>query len=196
MSKVVGITGGIGSGKTTVASMFSNYGIPVYIADLEAKKLMNRSKVIRRKLIALFGENAYTQDGLNKKFIADKIFNDQLLLEKMNQIIHPKVASHFKRWLKKQETPYVLKEAAIFFENGSYKQLDAIITVTASVEDKINRVIKRDNTTRKKVLAIMSNQWDDAKKVALSDYVIENNTLENTKNQVAEIHNRILKNLA
>ena len=193
MLKVIGITGGIGSAKTTVAKMFGTYGIPVYIADQEAKSLMNRSKVIRRKLIALFGDKAYTQEGLNKKFIADKIFNNKLLLKQMNEIVHPKVASHFKRWLKKQNAPYVLKEAAILFENGSYKQLDAIITVTASMEDKINRVIKRDNTTRDKILAIMGNQWDDTKKIALSDYVIKNDELENTMKQVAKIHQTILK---
>ena len=101
--KIIGLTGGIGSGKTTVAKMFRDLGIPVYIADLEAKLLTNRSKVIRRKLIALLGEKSYTLKGLNTKYVADKIFNDELLLKEVNNIIHPKVASHFKRWCKKQD---------------------------------------------------------------------------------------------
>ena len=114
---VVGLTGGIGSGKTTVGSFFESFGIPIYIADKEAKGLMNRSKVIKRKLIELFGESAYEKGQLNRTYLATKIFSDKELLSKMNAIIHPKVASHFKRWLKKQDAPYVIKEAAIIFEN-------------------------------------------------------------------------------
>ena len=115
--KIVGLTGGIGSGKTTVANMFRAFGISIYIADEEAKKLMASSKIIKRKLIALFGEKAYDNDALNKPFIADLIFKNSSLLEKMNAIIHPRVASHFKKWLIKQKSPYVIKEAAILFEN-------------------------------------------------------------------------------
>lgn len=196
MTKVIGLTGGIGSGKTTVAKMFSELGVPVYIADVEAKKLMNRSKVIRRKLITLFGEEAYIDDELNRAFIAKKIFADEVLLKEMNQIVHPKVAAHFKKWLKKQNTGYVIKEAAILFENDSYKELDAIITVTAPLEERIKRVIKRDNTTREKVFAIINNQWEDEKKVALSDYVIENINIETTRIQVKKIHFKILENMA
>lgn len=195
MSKVVGLTGGIGSGKTTVAKMFTALGVPVYIADIEAKALMKRSKVIKRKLIQLFGNKAYTNNDLNKKYIANKIFNDKQLLEKMNQIVHPKVASHFKRWLKKQNTPYIIKEAAILFENGSYKELDFIILVTAPLEERIQRVTERDNTTPDKVMAIVNNQWNDDKKANLSDYLIENTDLVNTKEQVDNIHKNILKNI-
>ena len=121
--KIVGLTGGIGSGKTTVANFFKELEIPVYISDIEAKALMIRSKVIKRKLIQLFGDEAYSSEKLNKSFIANKIFNDKTLLEKMNSIVHPKVGSHFKKWLKKQDAPYVIKEAAIFFENNTYKNL-------------------------------------------------------------------------
>ena len=193
MCIVVGLTGGIGSGKTTVAKMFEELGVPIYIADIEAKKLINRSKVIKRKLITLFGEEAYINNKINRVFIANQIFNNQDLLNKMNQIVHPKVASHFKRWLKKQASPFVIKEAAIFFENGSYKDLDAIITVTASIEERIKRVTQRDNSTKEKVLAVMKNQWDDKKKVELSDYVIYNTDLDSTQKQVVEIHQDILK---
>ena len=148
--KIVGLTGGIGSGKTTVANFFSQLGVPVYIADLEAKGLMKRSKVIKRKLLQLFGKDAYIGVDINKPYIASKIFNDVSLLEKMNNIVHPKVASHFKRWLKKQDAPYVIKEAAIIFENGSYQSLDFIITVIASENIRIKRVMARDQSTEKK----------------------------------------------
>lgn len=193
MCKVVGLTGGIGSGKTTVAKMFEQLGVPIYIADIEAKGLMNRSKIIKRKLTAIFGKNAYVEGKLNRAFIASKIFKNDELLQQMNNIVHPKVASHFKRWLKKQQAIYVIKEAAILFENGSYEKLDAVITVTAPKEVKIDRVIKRDNSSKEKVLAIMDNQWEDSKKVKLSDFVITNIELEKTQKQVEEIHQKISK---
>ncbi len=191
--KIVGLTGGIGSGKTTVANMFLSLGIPVYIADQEAKKLMATSKVIKRKLTALFGEMAYTNDALNRSFIANIIFNDKRYLDQMNAIVHPKVAQHFNRWVKKQKAPYVIKEAAILFENGSYKHCDVVITVVAPKNLRMQRVIERDATTKVKVNAIMQNQWDDDKRIALSDYVIENTLLENTKEQVLDVHKSIIK---
>ncbi|MDO7172832.1 dephospho-CoA kinase [Mariniflexile sp. AS56] len=190
--KIVGLTGGIGSGKTTVAKQFAALGIPVYIADEEAKKLMNTSKVIKRKLIELFGNEAYVNNQLNKPFIANIIFNDTSYLQKMNAIVHPRVATHFKKWQSKQNAPYVIKEVAILFENGGYKQCDYVITVTAPKALRIERLLKRDNTTTDKVEAIMKNQWSDAEKVKLSNYVISNTTLENTTNQVSEIHNKML----
>jgi len=191
--KIVGLTGGIGSGKTTVANYFKELGVPVYTADIEAKGLMKRSKVIRRKLIQLFGEKAYSQKELNKPFIANKIFNDKSLLEKMNAIVHPKVATHFRRWLKKQDAHYVIKEAAIIFENNSYKSYDFIITVIAPEDLRLERVVKRDDSSEDKVKAIMKNQWNDADKTKLSDFVIKNLTLHDTKKQVKKIHKQILK---
>lgn len=193
MTKLVGLTGGIGSGKTTVAKYFEELGVPVYIADLEAKALMNRSKVIRRKLIALFGNEAYVENTLNRPFIAQQIFNDKDLLNDINAIVHPKVASHFKRWVNKQDSPYVISEAAILFENGSYKKYDYIITVTAPEHIRLQRVIKRDNSNKQKVEAIMANQWSDQEKIKRSDFVIENIDLEQTKIQVRKIHKKILK---
>ena len=189
---IVGLTGGIGSGKTTVAKMFHELNVPIYIADLEAKSLMNRSKVIKRKLIALFGENAYRDGKLNRPFLAEKIFNDKGLLTQMNAIVHPKVGSHFKRWLKKQKAPYVIKEAAILFENGSYKECDAMITVTSPLEKRIDRVVKRDNSTKKKVQAIVDNQWTDEQRIELSDFVIRNIDLSDTKEQVLQVHEKLL----
>lgn len=188
---LVGLTGGIGSGKTTVAHMFKDLGIPIFIADDEAKYLMNNSKVVRRKLIGLFGDNTYLNNKLNKPYLAKCIFNDKELLKKMNAIIHPKVSKRFLRWTKKQQSPYVISEAAILFENGSYKNYDYIITVTAPKDKKIKRVLKRDNTSKEKVLKIMSHQWSDTDKINLSDFVIENITLENTKKEVLKIHNHL-----
>jgi dephospho-CoA kinase len=192
---IVGLTGGIGSGKTTVAKFFKDYGIPVYIADEEAKKLMARSKVIKRKLVQLFGEKVYVNNTLNKPFIANIIFNDKSYLQKMNAIIHPRVARHFEKWVVKQNSPYVIKEVAILFENGGYKNCDAVITVTAPKEIRVKRLLNRDNTTLEKIEAIMKNQWTDEQKLELSDYSIENITLENTKKQVSKIHAQIIGNL-
>ena len=193
--KIVGLTGGIGSGKTTVASMFLDLGVPVYIADIEAKKLTNKSKVIRRKIIALFGEDAYIASGINKKLIADKIFNDDQLLKKVNQIIHPKVAKHFNKWVAKQKGVYCIKEAAILFENDSYKLCDHTILITSPKEDRIQRVIKRDQLSRKEIENRIKNQWSDDIKSKLADSVIENEVLENTQKKVGELHIYLLKRL-
>lgn len=192
--KIVGLTGGIGSGKTTVAKMFNDLGVPVFIADVEAKKLMATSKIINRQLKELFGQQAYLEHDLNKPYIANAIFNNKTLLEKMNAIIHPKVASQFKKWIKKQVAPYVINETAILFENNSYKQYDVIITVTAPKALKIKRLLKRDETTLEKIEAIMENQWTDEEKIRLSHYVIVNSDLEKTRQQVVKIHQQIIDN--
>ncbi len=167
--KIVGLTGGIGSGKTTVSKMFSALGVPVYIADVEAKKLTNTSKVIRRKIISIFGEKSYKDEVLDSKYIANIVFNDSEKLEKLNNIIHPKVAKHFKKWVAKQEGVYCSKEAAILFENGSYKSCDATILVTAPETIRIKRVLQRDGVTKEEVRARMKNQWSDTKKRSLTE---------------------------
>lgn len=190
---VVGLTGGIGSGKTTVANFFKDLNVPVYIADEEAKKLMNKSKVLIKKIKKLFGEKAYAAGELNRPYISSKIFNDKSLLQKMNSIVHPKVAKHFKKWVLKQDSPYVIKEAAILFESGSYKNCDLIITVLADKSTRVERLINRDNSSPESINAIMNNQWEDKNRVKLSDFVINNNDLANTKKQVLTIHKKILK---
>ena len=192
---IVGLTGGIGSGKTTVAKAFRALGIPVYIADEEAKKLMRRSKVIKRKLIQLFGDKAYVNGDLNRAFIAGIIFNDKTNLGKINAIIHPRVASHFEKWALKQDAPYLIKEVAILFENEGHKDCDFVITVKAPKRKRIERLLKRDNTTKEKIEAIIKNQWTDSEKVKLSDFVIDNVTLQKTQEQVLKIHNKIIKNI-
>ncbi len=190
---IVGLTGGVGSGKTTISKCFKTFGVPVYIADDEAKALMNRSKVIKRKLIELFGESAYRDGKLNRPFLASKIFAEKELLLKMNAIVHPKVASHFKRWLKNQDAPYVIKEAAIIFENKLESQYHYIITVIADEDLRIKRVMKRDDTTREKIEAIIKNQLSDAEKIIKADFVITNNDLDSANKEAVEIHRQILQ---
>ncbi|MEO8772806.1 MAG: dephospho-CoA kinase [Gelidibacter sp.] len=194
--KTVGLTGGIGSGKTTVAKMFEELGVPLYIADDRAKFLMNTSKVIRKKLIALFGEEAYLEGQLNSPFLASKIFENVDLLKQMNAIVHPEVGADFKNWQKKQKTSYVLKEAAVIFENDMAYQYDFIITVVADLEQRIARVMKRDNTSKDKILAIVGNQLTDKDKADQSDFVITNHDLEETKDQVLKIHQQLSKLIA
>lgn len=186
--KIIGLTGGIGSGKTTVANMFSELGVPVYIADTEAKKLTDSSEVIRRELIHLLGEEAYSEKGLNRKFVADKIFNDKELLEGVNATIHPRVAAHFKNWVSQQTSEYVLQEAAILFENGSYRKFDKIILVTAPKDIRIARIMKRDNATYSEIEQRMNNQWSDEKKEKLADYIIQNLDIETTQKEVERLH--------
>ncbi|MGO3182238.1 MAG: dephospho-CoA kinase [Aequorivita sp.] len=186
--KIIGLTGGIGSGKTTVANMFSELGVPVYIADTEAKKLTDSSEVIRRELIHLLGEEAYSEKGLNRKFVADKIFNDKELLEGVNATIHPRVAAHFRNWLSQQTSEYVLQEAAILFENGSYRKFDKIILVTAPKDIRIARIMKRDNATYSEIEQRMNNQWSDEKKEKLADYIIQNLDIETTQKEVERLH--------
>lgn len=190
--KIVGITGGIGSGKTTVAKLFNGLGIPTYIADTEAKLLMNSSRSIKKKLVELFGENAYKDNALNRPYLADKIFNNEDNLQKMNAIVHPEVAAHFKAWVNKQEAPYVLKESAILFENGAYINCDYIITVTAPLNLRIERLLKRDDTTEEKIQAIINNQWDDEAKIQKSHFVIVNKDLKETQQQVQLTHDKIV----
>ncbi len=190
--KIIGLTGGIGSGKTTVANMFADLGVPVYIADIEAKKLTNSSALIREKLIGLLGEDAYLGGELNRSYVADKIFNDSQLLEAVNNIIHPAVATHFKNWAANQNADYVIKEAAILFENGGYKNCDSVVLVTAPKSTRIKRLLTRDNSTEEEIEQRMNNQWSDPKKQKLADFIIENIDMETTGKRVAEIHKSLL----
>lgn len=194
--KIIGLTGGIGSGKTTVAKLFEELGVPVYNSDLKAKKLMQNSKELRTAVIDLLGKESYIFQKLNKKYIADKIFQDKELLEKLNAIVHPAVRQDFIKWAKKKSTPYVIQEAAILFENNSYKTFDKIILVKAPKEVRLQRVLTRDAISEKEILTRMENQWDDSKTVPLADYVIENTDLEKTKIQVEKIHHELTKMVA
>jgi dephospho-CoA kinase len=190
---IVGLTGGIGSGKTTVAKMFQELGVSIYIADIEAKKLMHASKEIREELIATFGEETYVNGELNRSYLSNIVFNQPEKLQKINAIVHPRVGQHFKDWYEaRKEEAYIIKEVAILFENDSYKHCDKIITVVAPLEERFRRLLQRDQTTREDIQSRMDNQWSDAQKIALSDYVIHNENLAEAKNQVAKIHQEIL----
>ena len=193
MTKIVGLTGGIGSGKTTVAHIFKSLGVPVYNSDKEAKSLMQSSEVIKQELIQLLGEDCYTADGqLNRSFIASKVFEDAVLLEKINAIVHPKVATHFEQWFSKQNTPYIIKEVAILFETKSQYLFDFIITITAPLEIRIQRVMERDQKTKKEVQAIIDKQLPDSEKIIQSNFVINNSKLLEIENKSILIHNEIL----
>jgi dephospho-CoA kinase len=191
--KIIGLTGGIGSGKSTVAKMFSDLGIPVYIADDEAKKLMLNQNV-KNKVIDLLGDEAYQNNKLNRSYVAAKVFQDPQLLEKLNSIIHPEVGKHFKNWLKNQDNVYVIKEAAILFENGNYKHCDKTVLVVAGEKKRIDRVVQRDKTTIQKVLKVIENQWTDNEKIKLADFLIENNSdLSSLRTKVYTIHEELMK---
>lgn len=192
MSKIIGLTGGIGSGKSTVARMFESFGVPVYISDDEAKILMESSNSIRQSLVLLFGENAYANGVLNRVFIASKVFNDSTLLSKLNAIVHPEVRVHFESWLKKQKSPYVIKEVAILFETNSQSNFDFIISVVAPVEERVQRVMKGHQKTEQEVRSIIKNQLSDTEKIKLSNFVIYNNSISETKTYVANLHKQIL----
>lgn len=193
MTKIVGLTGGIGSGKTTVAQMFKSLGVPVYNSDEEAKLLMQSSDVIKEELIQLLGENCYKNGQLNRSFIASKVFEDAVLLEKINAIVHPKVATHFEQWYSKQNTPYIIKEVAILFETKSQHLFDFIITVTAPEEIRIQRVMERDQKTKKEVLAIIDKQLPDSEKINQSNFVINSSSFLDIKSNSILIHNKIMK---
>lgn len=185
--KIIGLTGGIGSGKTTVANMFLDLGIPVYIADTEAKKLTNSSKLIMRELTQLLGNDAYSQGVLNTKYVADKIFNDKTLLEAVNSLIHPVVEAHFKTWVANQTGPYVIKEAAILFENGTFRNFDKIILITAPEKLRIARIKAREKSTISEIMQRMDNQWSDERKAKLADFVIENIDLDITRKKIEQL---------
>ncbi len=191
--RVIGLTGGIGSGKTTVAKMFKAFGVPIYIADTEAKKLMNQSAVIKRKLTQLLGSEAYKDGTLNRQFVANKVFANQDLLNEVNQIVHPRVQGHFNKWVAKQKGFYCIKEAAVLFENGGYKLCDKNILITAPESIRINRIQSRDQSNLEAIKARIDSQWRDDEKIPLADFVIENINLEETKKQVEDIHYLLLR---
>lgn len=188
---VVGLTGGIGSGKSTIAKVFAALGIAVFNSDEQAKALIATDAQVKKRIIAAFGEEAYHNGEYNRAYIAQIVFNNSEKLAILNGIVHPALAKYFKQWAKKQTSLYVLKEAAILFESGSYKDCDYIITVTAPEEVRIARVMARDHCTEAQVRARMAQQWSDAQRIALSNAVIENIDLEKAKKEVRRINNEL-----
>jgi dephospho-CoA kinase len=185
---VVGLTGGMGSGKTTVANYFKELEVPVYIADDAAKALMNTNAELKSKVLSLFGDLAYRNNEIDRKYIAAQVFNDQKKLEQLNNIIHPAVILDFENWKNKQESPYVIYEAAILFETGGYKKCDLVILVTASIEGRIKRLQLRDRSSVEEIEARIQHQWSDDEKRKLADFEIINTNLPTTKEQVRNLH--------
>ena len=191
--KVIGLTGGIGSGKTTVAGFFKELGVPVYIADEAGKRLMVSSEAVKKDIITLLGPQSYQNDLPDRKYIASQVFNSAEKLEQLNNIIHPAVAKDFLQWKDLQKTKYVIYEAAILFETGGYKKCDAVILVTAPLEIRIPRLQKRDSSSRAEIEARLQHQWPDEKKRVLSQFEIINTEILKTKEQVQIVHEILLK---
>lgn len=192
---VVGLTGGIGSGKTTIAKMFEKLGISVYISDKEAQKLIESDENIKNRIKSSFGELAYINGKYNRKYIAEIVFKDKDKLSVINEIVHPEVVKHFLEWKTKQNSPYVIKESAILFESGAYQNCDYIITVTVPEQERIRRVVERDGVSEKSVRERIKNQWTDEKRISLSNEVINNINIEISSLKVQEIHSKLIKKL-
>ncbi|MGM5629438.1 dephospho-CoA kinase [Apibacter raozihei] len=174
--KIIGLTGGMGAGKSTVAKIFNSLGYPVYGADIRAKQLMQEDLSLKKNIIDLLGPDAYQNNNLNTKYIAKRIFSDKEILAKQNSYVHAAVKKDFKNWFTSQKNNiFCIREAAILFESGSYKDCDFTIVVTASEEVRIKRILSRDLTTVEEVKKRLDNQWSQKKLVELSDYQIENN---------------------
>jgi dephospho-CoA kinase len=195
MTKIIGLTGGIGSGKSSVANYIKSKGIPVYIADEEAKKIMQLPEVVL-EVQQIFDENIlHKNKQLNRTKIADIVFKNPQKLQELNAVIHPKVKQHFKEWLKQQEQfPFIIKEVAILFETGGDAACDKIILVTAPEEERIKRVVKRDKTASINVKNRIKNQLSDSEKIKKSDFVIINIDWKNTIQQVDEVLKILNKN--
>lgn len=188
----VGITGGIGSGKSTVCRVFSVLGIPVFESDKIARELMNTDTEIKQQLVDLFGTAVYLPDQtINRKYLAGIVFNNPSLLAQLNTIVHPVVRKTFFDWCEKQQTPYIIHEAAILFESGFYKMMDKTITVITSEHERIQRVMKRDGITLEMVNERIKNQWNDQQRKELADFVIGNNDDELVIPQIIEIDKKL-----
>lgn len=188
---LIGITGGIGSGKTTVCQLLESFGFPVYYSDDRAKWLMENDLDVKNQLLALFGKQTFQNGTLNRSFLAQQIFEDPLKRLQINAIVHPAVASDFERWIKKQKQDLIFKESALLFETGIYKQTDLNVLITAPKEERIARVLARDGMERSAVEARINAQMSDEEKIKLADYVIENHNQSDLKNEVQKLIQRL-----
>ncbi len=192
MTRIIGLTGGIGSGKTTIAAHFKSLGIPVYIADDEAKKIMDSPEILVA-LRKVFGEAIFENNKIVKEKLAKIVFLNPEKLKALNAIIHPAVQKHFESWLKRHDkSPLVIKEAAILFESGSYKDCTTVITVVAPLKTRIARVMDRDKTTEENVMLRINNQWTDEMRAANSNYIIDNNDVTSAIKQADEIIKKLM----
>ncbi len=193
MSIKVGITGGIGTGKSFVSRIFKTLGVPFYDADLEAKLMMTKSPQVREALVRTFGSQTYFEDGsLNRRYLSDQVFNDSEKLTLLNSIVHPAVIQDSVDWSNRQHAPYILKEAALLYESGSYKNLDYTILVTAPEELRIQRVMQRDNVDREEVLRRMVKQMPEEEKLQYADFLIHNDENIPLLPQVLAVHNALI----
>jgi dephospho-CoA kinase len=194
---LVGITGGIGAGKSTVARIFHLLSIPIYSADDRAKWLMEHDEDLKHRIIQSFGKNSYNEVGvLNREFVAQEIFSNKENTKKINGLVHPAVKVDFMDWASHQHSPYVLKEAALLFESGSFQDLDKIIHVSSPLKLRISRVLIRDpKRTQEQVNEIIDRQFTDEKKNSMADFIIKNTENKMIIPQVLEIHDKLLKNL-
>jgi len=193
----VGITGGIGAGKSTVCKIFEQLGVPIYYADVRAKELMQESNTLRENIRQAFGWDAYDKKGiLNRPYLAKIVFNDPRQLQILNQIVHPAVFDDYHSWVSQRANhgnPYSIKEAALLIESGSYKELDQIIVVTCPIDLRIERIMKRDHIRREEVLKRMENQLSDKERLDKTDHVLQNGTDSSLIKQVLELHREFLK---
>jgi len=189
----VGITGGIGSGKSTVAHIFETLGIPVYYADDAAKRLMNEDEGLRLQVQQLFGDAAYTNGQLNRAYLSAQVFNNPDKLAMLNSLVHPATIADAARWMQQQTAPYAIKEAALIFESGAQENLDKVIGVFAPKAVRIKRVMNRDGITREEVMARMNKQINETIKMRLCDYVITNDEQQLLIPQVLAVHKTLLE---
>lgn len=185
--KRIGITGGIGSGKSAVCKIFERLGVAVYYADERAKALMTNAPELREGILSLFGEQAYGAEGLNRAYIAKRAFADNELLKSLNALVHPAVGRDFEDWSRAQKGNYILKEAALLVETGSYLELDGLIVVSAPEELRIERVMSRDGVDREAVLARIRKQLPESEKLALADHTIVNDGSRSLIRQVLQL---------
>ena len=183
----VGLTGGIGSGKTTVSEIFYSLGIPVYNSDERAKYLMENDTSLRKAIIEYFGEESYRSEGLNRLYLSKEVFLDKSKLQKLNSLVHPVVGGDFAIWCKNQSAPFVIKEAAILIESGAYIGLDKIIIITASENIRMDRVMDRDNVKASEVRDRINNQMDDSERLKYADFIIDNDGKQMLISQVKEV---------
>ena len=187
----VGLTGGIGAGKSTVLLIFQSLGIPVYKADDRAKWLINNNSDITHLLSNEFGSDIYNEGQINTSYLSNIVFKDPSKLKILNEIVHPKVAEDFSLWCSTQKAKYIVKEAAILIESKAYQQLDKIILVTADKEERVKRIMDRDGVSEHEVLQRMRNQMTDEQKIPYADYIIENNSQESLIEKAQLIHNKL-----
>ncbi len=189
----IGLTGGIGSGKTTISKIFQNLGVPIFNSDLVARSIVNSNQMAISQIKGIFGDDIYVNNELDRKKLAPIVFNDKLMLDKLNAIVHPLVAQNYAKWCKEYDhLPYTIKEAAILFETGVHHNLDRIIVVYTPKEERIKRIMERDDADRADVESRMAHQWSDESRNKMADFIIINDQQDQLLPQVMELNELLL----